>query len=84
MSTSFSNHSNEASNSAAEMNVACLPAYLLTLGVIEVVGYLIDEVVGILEETEEAIVDLDADVALVLLETEAAVEEVFHPMITDL
>lgn len=54
---------------------------IITLIVVEAVGYLIHNKVGIFEEAEKPIIDLSANAVLVLLQTEAAKEEVLHPMI---
>lgn len=57
---------------------------MCTLVVIETVGDLVHYVGGLFEEAEEPIVDVDADVVLVLLQAEAAEEEVLHPMVFEI
>lgn len=47
-------------------------------------GDLVHDEVAILEVAEQSVVDFDADVVLVLLQTETAEEEVLHPMIVQL
>jgi hypothetical protein len=54
------------------------------LVVVERVGDLVHYEVRVLEVAEQAVVDFDADVVLVLLQAEAAEEEVLHPMIINL
>lgn len=56
----------------------------LTLVVVEGVGYLVHDEVGVPEEAVNAVVEVNADIVLVLLQAEMAEVEVFQPVIVQL
>ncbi len=45
--------------------------------------YLVHYEIAVLEVAEQSVVDFDADVVLVLLQAEAAEEEIFHPVVIE-
>ena len=79
---SFSKYSSAYSNSK-QLN-SCKNTKKRTLIIIERSGDLIDDIIGIFEETEEARVDFDTKGVFVFLHEETSQEEILHPMILDL
>lgn len=57
---------------------------MTTLIVVEGVGYLVHDVVGMLKEAQDSIVQLDAHVVPILFETEGTEIEILEPVVAQL